>query len=74
MVRFAHRIKTHGRGWQHSQPSPGTYLWRTPLHYWYRVDNDGTKPLGRDPDLTGYQAAEAEHSAPTADPPPGLLD
>jgi hypothetical protein len=48
MVRFAHRIKTHGRGWRHHQPHPGTYLWRTPHGYWFHVDNTGTHPLGRE--------------------------
>lgn len=38
MVRFGHRVKTHGRGWRHRQPSPGVYLWRTPHGYWFRVD------------------------------------
>lgn len=54
MVRFGHRVKTHGRGWQLHQPTSGVYLWRTPHHYWFRVDNDGTHPLGRDPDLSRY--------------------
>lgn len=53
LVRFAHRVKTHGHGWRHHQPRPGTYLWRTPHGYWYRVDNDGTHPLGKDPDPVG---------------------
>jgi hypothetical protein len=50
MVRFGHRIKTHGRGWRHRQPVPGVYLWRTPHGYWCRVDRHGTHGLGRDPD------------------------
>jgi hypothetical protein len=50
MVRFGHRIKTHGRGWRHRQPVPGTYLWRTPHGYWFRVDRHGSHRLGRDPD------------------------
>ena len=54
MTRFAHRIKTHARGWRHHQPTPGVYLWRTPHGYWYHVDNTGTRPLGPDPDLTAY--------------------
>jgi hypothetical protein len=48
MVRFGHRVKTHGRGWRHRQPSPGVYLWRTPHGYWFRVDRHGSHPLGRD--------------------------
>lgn len=58
MIRFGHRVKTHGRGWVHRQPRPGVYLWRTPHGYWFRVDNQGTHALGRDPDLSGYDAPE----------------
>ena len=64
MTRFAHRIKTHARGWRHHQPHPGIYLWRTPHGYWYHVDNTGTRPLGRDPDPTPYTPP------PTPPPPP----
>ena len=60
MHRFGHRVKTHGRGWVHRQPRPGVYLWRTPHGYWFRVDNDGTHPLGRDPDLREYQPAPSD--------------
>ena len=55
--RRGHRIKTHGHGWVHRQPRPGVYLWRTPHGYWFRVDNDGTHPLGRDPDLSVHEPA-----------------
>ena len=65
MVRFAHRVKTFGRGWQLRQPVPGVHLWRTPHGYWFRVDADGTHPLGRDPDLSVYDppvpASAMEH-------------
>ena len=54
MVRFGHRVKTFGNGWQLRQPTPGVYLWRTRNGYWFRVDNDGSHPLGRDPDLKVY--------------------
>jgi len=47
MTRFAHRVKTHGRGWRHLQPSAGVYLWRTPHGYWFRVDQHGTTALGQ---------------------------
>ncbi|MEP7091064.1 MAG: hypothetical protein ABI776_13265 [Nocardioidaceae bacterium] len=57
MVRFGHRVKTHGRGWQMRQPQPGVYLFRTPHGYWFRVDHDGSHPLGRDPDLSAYEHA-----------------
>jgi hypothetical protein len=52
--RFGHRVKTHGRGWVLRQPRPGLYLFRTPQRYWFRVDNDGTHPLGKDADLTAH--------------------
>jgi hypothetical protein len=52
LTRFGHRVKTFGRGWQLRQPIAGIYRWRTPHGYWFRVDNDGTHPLGRDPDPT----------------------
>jgi hypothetical protein len=60
MVRFGHRVKTHGRGWRHRQPSPGVYLWRTPHGYWFRVDRHGTHPLGRDPDGSPLETHFAE--------------
>ena len=56
LVRFAHRVKTHGRGWRHRQPSPGVYLWRTPHGYWFRVDRTGTHALGRDPTRSAHDA------------------
>ena len=49
MSRFAHRVKTHGRSWRHRQPVPGVYLWRTPHGFWFRTDQHGSRPLGRDP-------------------------
>ena len=58
LVLAAQRAVLHGpesnfgRGWRMRQPSPGVYLWRTPHGYWFRVDDDGTHPLGRDPDLS----------------------
>ena len=60
MVRFAHRVKTHGRGWRLLQPSPGVYLWRTPHGYWFRVDRCGTRPLGRDPDLSVHGSSPGQ--------------
>ena len=59
MTRFAHRVKTHGRGWRHHQPVPGVYLWRTPHGYWCRVDQHGTHPLPASPAL---QSAETSTS------------
>ena len=49
LTRYAHRVKTHGRGWRHHQPVPGVFLWRTPHGYWYRTDHTGTHPLGKNP-------------------------
>ena len=60
LTRFPHRIKTHGR-WRHHQPSPGVHLWRTPHGYWFRVDNHGTHPLGKDPDLSQYGLGQPGH-------------
>jgi hypothetical protein len=68
MVRFGHRVKTHGRGWHVRQPSPGIYLWRTPHGYWFRVDNDGTHALGRDPDLSAHEPAEVAEPADSFQP------
>jgi hypothetical protein len=56
LTRRPHRLKTHGRGWLQLNPSPGVYLWRTRHGYWFRVDPDGTHPLGRDPDLRAHGA------------------
>jgi hypothetical protein len=58
MIRFGHRVKTHAPGWRHRQPTPGVYLWRTPHGYWYRVDADGTHPLGKNPDPSTHQLPE----------------
>ena len=45
LVRFHHRIKTHGR-WRLQEPEPGVYLWRSPHGWIYLVDDSGTHPLG----------------------------
>ena len=36
LSRKVHRAKTHG-GWQLAQPSPGVFLWRSPLGFGYLV-------------------------------------
>ncbi|MGA4508619.1 DUF222 domain-containing protein [Propionibacteriaceae bacterium G1746] len=36
LSRKVHKAKTHG-GWKLSQPSPGTYLWKSPLGFGYLV-------------------------------------
>lgn len=63
IIRFGHRVKTFGRGWTMRQPRPGVYLWRTPHGYWFRVDNDGTHPLGRQADLSGYDLPVPQSSS-----------
>ena len=65
MVRFGHRVKTHGRGWRHRQPLPGVYLWQTPHGYWFQVDQDGTHALGRNPDLAVARAPDKNPAAPS---------
>ncbi len=44
MVKFHHRIKTHGR-WQVAQPFDGVYVWKTPHGRHYLVDHTGTHRL-----------------------------
>jgi hypothetical protein len=63
MTRYAHRVKTHARGWRHLNPLPGVYLWRTRHGYWFRVDRHGTHPLGRNPDLRAHGVHAEEHPA-----------
>lgn len=45
MIRYHHRVKTHGR-WRVVQPDPGIYMWRSPTRNVYLVNADGTHPLG----------------------------
>jgi hypothetical protein len=68
MIRFGHRVKTHGTGWHVQQPVPGVYLWRTPHGYWYRVDNDGTHALGKNPDHTDHQPDQPDQPTPPQTP------
>jgi hypothetical protein len=68
MVRFAHRIKTHGRGWRHHQPVPGVYLWRTPHGYWVRVDHTGSHLLGTHPPPELTQQPVGQTAAPDVEP------
>ncbi|MGI8902053.1 MAG: hypothetical protein ACR2HA_14210 [Nocardioides sp.] len=49
LLRYHHRVKTHGPGWVHRQPRPGVHYWRTPHGYWCRVDHAGTHFLGKHP-------------------------
>ena len=56
LVRFHHRIKTHGR-WQLRQPEPNVYLWRTPHGRHFRVDGTGTHRLPRRTGELAWHAA-----------------
>ncbi len=46
MVRFHHRIRTHGR-WQVVQPFSGVFVWRSPHGRYFLVDHTGTTPARR---------------------------
>jgi len=48
LARFPHRLKTHGR-WRLRQTGPGSYEWRSPHGYRFRVDRGGTHYLGKEP-------------------------
>jgi hypothetical protein len=49
LTRLPHRAKTHGR-WHLDQTRPGEWIWRSPHGYRYRVDHNGTQPLGKQRD------------------------
>jgi hypothetical protein len=59
--RTHHRVKTHGRGWVHRQPLPGTHYWRTPHGHWARVDHHGTHTLGRHLPVTDATLLDDDH-------------
>jgi hypothetical protein len=46
LIRFEHRVKTHGR-WRVRQPEPGVWIWRSPHSAYYLVTNAGTHTLGK---------------------------
>jgi hypothetical protein len=48
LIRFEHRVKTHGR-WRVRQPEPGVWIWRPPHNAHYLVSNAGTYNLGDGP-------------------------
>jgi hypothetical protein len=48
MIRFEHRVKTHGR-WRVRQPESGVWIWRSPNRAHYLVTNAGTYSLGNGP-------------------------
>jgi hypothetical protein len=66
MIRFEHRVKTHGR-WRVRQPESGVWIWRSPNRAYYLVTNAGTYSLGDGPFARRVWRA----AAPTG-PPPAL--
>jgi hypothetical protein len=61
--RGSHRVKTHKPGWTMRQPRPGTRYWRTRYGYCYRVDAQGTHPLGRHPLAAFHAGVDADEAA-----------
>jgi len=45
------------------QPRPGTRYWRTAYGYCYRVDGEGTHPLGKHDLATFLAGADADEAA-----------
>ncbi|MBO1032084.1 DUF222 domain-containing protein [Tessaracoccus sp. SD287] len=62
LSRKVHRAKTFG-GWQLTQPSPGTFLWRSPLGFGYLVTPSHTWMIE---DPSGQILPKQHHPAPTA--------
>jgi hypothetical protein len=68
LIRFEHRVKTHGR-WQVRQPEPGVWLWRSPHGALYLVTNAGTHTLGDGPFARRlWRAATATKQRTPAEP------
>ncbi len=65
LVRFHHRLKTHGR-WRLRQAEPGTYLWRSPHGWYWLTDHTGTHPLTRYIGETLWDALQKQPSATDA--------
>ncbi|HJR37367.1 MAG TPA: hypothetical protein VJ819_03200 [Nocardioidaceae bacterium] len=67
IVRFHHRVKTHGR-WRLKQPEPGMFLWRSPHGWIFLVDHNGTHRLGNSATAqefwSGARRNNAESTAP----------
>ena len=60
--RHHHPLKTHSP-WRLRQPTPGTYLWRSPQGHVYLVTPAGTQTLGNTPfAIRTWQAAKPEKS------------
>jgi hypothetical protein len=68
LTRHSHRLRTHGR-WQVRQPTPGTYLWRSPHGWHYLVNDTGSHSLGPETFAqTVWEAARGEVDVfPSAD-------
>lgn len=70
--RLEHRAKTHG-GWALSQPESGTYVWRSPIGYRYRVRNGFTETITRhrsavaEADVIVVPERDSDFSAPPPD-------
>ena len=60
MVRFHHRIKTHGP-WEVRQPFPGIYIWRTAMGEYYLVDHTGTRKIS-DPKCASRGGKSRHHN------------
>jgi len=65
LLRFEHRMKTHGRC-QVRQPEPGVWLWRSPHHALYLVTNAGIHTLGDGPVCTPTLARRNTHQTARA--------
>lgn len=68
LARFSHRVKTHG-GWQVTQPTPGTYCWRSRAGYEYTVSAAGTV-MARRPTAPGDRWWLREEPPPLEPEPP----
>ena len=68
---FTHRLKTHG-GWHLEQPTPGHYLWRSPLGYEYEVTAAGTIHTRRPPptEHAWWHQEPPDHTEPDDIAPP----
>ncbi|HET9858263.1 MAG TPA: hypothetical protein VFQ19_00670 [Nocardioidaceae bacterium] len=70
IVRFHHRVKTHGR-WRLKQPEPGMFLWRSPHGWIFLVDHNGTHRLGNSATAQEFWSSaprnNAEPKAPKRD-------
>jgi hypothetical protein len=70
--RHHHRVKTHSR-WRLRQPTPGTYLWRSPHGHVYLVTPAGTQTLGNTSFATRTWQAAARPAEESVQPGVGAL-